>query len=158
MAATALEPAPQALSDYPPSASAGHMVRNAHRAFQRELEARISVYSISRGQWYFLRALWIEDGLTQRELSERVGMMEPTTVVALAGMEKAKLVRRERSREDKRKVLVFLTPKGEALRDVLLPVAKSVSDLGAAGIDPADVATCLRVLQQMTANLDAGAA
>ena len=37
------------------------MVRNAHRAFQRELEREISVYGISRGQWYFLRALWIED-------------------------------------------------------------------------------------------------
>ena len=142
---------------YPPAASAGHMVRNAHRAFQRELEKEISVYGISRGQWYFLRALWIEDGLTQRELSERVGMMEPTTVVALAGMEKAKLIRRERSTADRRKVLVYLSPKGEKLRDLLLPVAKSVSDRAAAGVSGRDLATFHRVLGRMIANLDGAA-
>ena len=150
--------APQARArsafDYPPEASAGHMVRNAHRAFQRELEAEISVYGISRGQWYFLRALWIEDGLTQRELSDRVGMMEPTTVVALAGMEKARLIRRRRSETDRRKVLVYLTVKGEKLRSLLLPVAKSVSDRAAAGVTQKDLASFHRVLAQMIGNLD----
>ena len=139
---------------YPPEASAGHMVRNAHRAFQRELEKEISVYGISRGQWYFLRALWIEDGLTQRELSDRVGMMEPTTVVALAGMEKAKLIRRQRSTEDRRKVLVYLAPKGEKLRDLLLPVAKSVSDRASTGVSPEDLAIFHQVLARMIGNLD----
>lgn len=138
---------------YPPGASAGHLVRNAHRAFQRELEARIAVYGISRGQWYFLRALWEEDGLSQRELSERVGMMEPTTVVALAGMEKARLVRRRRSKADRRKLVVTLTPKGRQLRDLLLPVAKSVSDLACRGIPAGDLEVFYRVIGQMTANL-----
>ena len=145
---------PGAAFSYPPETSAGHMVRNAHRAFQRELEAEISVYGISRGQWYFLRALWIEDGITQRELSDRVGMMEPTTVVALAGMEKAKLIRRERSKADRRKVLVYLTARGEKLRDLLLPVAKSVSDRASTGVSQKDLATFHRVLARMTANLD----
>jgi DNA-binding MarR family transcriptional regulator len=61
---------------------------------------------VTRGHWYFLRALWVEDGLTQRELSARVGMMEPTTVIALKGLEKAGLVRRARSRKDARRVHV----------------------------------------------------
>ena len=61
------------------------------------LEKRISPHGVTRGQWYFLRVLWEEDGLSQRELSVRVGMMEPTTVIALRSMEKAGLVRRARS-------------------------------------------------------------
>ena len=61
------------------------------------LEKRIAAHGITRGQWYFLRVLWIEDGLSQRELSARVGMMEPTTVIALRSMEKAGLIRRVRS-------------------------------------------------------------
>src|SRR5262249_57263649 len=72
-------------SDFPPDESSGYLVRDAHRAFQRLLERRIAAYGVTRGQWYFLRALWNEDGLTQRELSARVGMMEPTTVIALRG-------------------------------------------------------------------------
>ncbi len=47
-------------------------------------------YGLKRGQWYFLRVLWTEDGLSQRELSARVGTMEPTTVIALRSMERVR--------------------------------------------------------------------
>ena len=77
--------------DFSLGGSLGYLVRDANRAFQRLLEKRISPHGVTRGQWYFLRVLWEEDGLSQRELSARVGMMEPTTVIALRGMEKAGL-------------------------------------------------------------------
>src|SRR5271166_1078368 len=85
---------------FPPETSSGYLVRDAHRAFQRLLEKRIAPFGVTRGQWYFLRVLWSRDGVSQRELSERVGMMEPTTVIALRGMEKAGLIRRVRSTDD----------------------------------------------------------
>src|SRR5882672_11202367 len=88
--------------DFLPAESSGYLVRDAHRAFQRLLGKRIAAYGITRGQWYFLRVLWTEDGLSQRELSARVGMMEPTTVIALRSMEKSGLIRRVRSTDDKR--------------------------------------------------------
>ena len=101
-------------AEFPPAESSGYLVRDAHRAFQRLLEKRIAPYGVTRGQWYFLRVLWTEDGLSQRELSARVGMMEPTTVIALRSMEKAGLIRRVRSTDDKRKAQVWLTPKAQA--------------------------------------------
>ena len=88
--------------DFSLGGSLGYLVRDANRAFQRLLERRISPHGVTRGQWYFLRVLWEEDGLSQRELSARVGMMEPTTVIALRGMEKAGLIRRVRSTDDRR--------------------------------------------------------
>ena len=69
--------------EFPLAESSGFLVRDANRAFQRLLEKRIASYGVARGQWYFLRVLWNEDGLSQRELSARVGTMEPTTVIAL---------------------------------------------------------------------------
>src|ERR1041384_346587 len=93
-------------SEFPPSESSGYLVRDAHRAFQRLLERRIAAYGVTRGQWYFLRVLWNEDGLSQRELSARVGMMEPTTVIALRSMERTGLIRRIRSKDDRRKTHV----------------------------------------------------
>src|SRR3546814_4155790 len=65
---------------------------------------------VSAGQWRFLRQLWREDGITQRELSERVGMREPTTVVALKGLEKAGFITRKKTAEDRRKTFIHLTP------------------------------------------------
>ena len=74
--------------DFPPAAAPAISCATRNRAFQRLLERRIAPYGVTRGQWYFLRVLWEEDGLSQRELSARVGMMEPTTVIALHSMEK----------------------------------------------------------------------
>src|SRR5277367_2488174 len=122
------KPPPRRLSEFPPHLSSGYLVRDAHRAFQRLLERRIAPYGISRGQWYFLRVLWITDGLSQRELSARVGMMEPTTVIALRSMERAGLIRRVRGIDDRRKVRVYVTAKAKRLRGELLGVARTITD------------------------------
>src|SRR5215472_15637628 len=138
----------------PPRLSSGYMVRDAHRAFQRLLERRIAPYGVTRGQWYFLRVLWTADGLSQRELSARVGMMEPTTVIALRSMERAQLIRRLRADDDRRKVRVFLTTKAKRLRDELLTVARGITMEAEDGIGPRDIDTFRRVITHMTANLD----
>ena len=139
---------------FPPRLSSGYLVRDAHRAFQRLLERRIAAYGVSRGQWYFLRVLWTADGLSQRELSARVGMMEPTTAVALRSMERSQLIRRLRAADDRRKVRVFLTPKAKRLRNELLTAARGITADAEKGIAARDLANFRRVIAHMTANLD----
>jgi DNA-binding MarR family transcriptional regulator len=139
---------------FPLAESSGFLVRDANRAFQRLLEKRINAYGLKRGQWYFLRVLWNEDGLTQRELSTRVGTMEPTTVIALRSMEKAGLIRRVRDADDKRKAQVWLTPKAERLRDELLVVARGITDAAEQGVSSGELELFRRVIARMTANLD----
>jgi len=139
---------------FPPELSSGYLVRDAQRAFQDLLEKRIAPFGVTRGQWYFLRVLWIEDGLSQRELSARVGMMEPTTVIALRGMEKAGLIRRVRSREDRRRARVSLTPQGRRLQRRLLPVARRIVEQAEKGIDRRSLETFRAAITRMTRNLD----
>ena len=131
----------------------GYLVRDVHRSLARTLQSRIASHGVSIGQWFFLRALWDEDGLTQRELSQRVGMMEPTTVTALNGMERRGLVERVRNTHDRRKVNIYLTPKGRALRDVLLPCSVEVSREATHGVSKPDLAIAMDVLRRMAANL-----
>jgi MarR family transcriptional regulator, organic hydroperoxide resistance regulator len=145
---------PRRLSEFPPHLSSGYLVRDAHRAFQRLLDRRIAAYGVSRGQWYFLRVLWITDGLSQRELSVRVGMMEPTTVIALRSMEKSGLIRRVRGADDRRKVRVFLSAKAKRLRGELLALARTITDEAEEGIAPRDLAAFRRIIARMTENLD----
>jgi MarR family transcriptional regulator, organic hydroperoxide resistance regulator len=140
--------------ELPPQTSSGYLVRDAHRAFQRLLERRIAAYGVSRGQWYFLRVLWITDGLSQRELSARVGMMEPTTVIALRSMERAGLIRRVRGADDRRKVRVYLSAKAKRLRNELLTVARGITDAAEEGIAQRDLASFRRMIARMTTNLD----
>jgi len=131
----------------------GYLVRDVHRSLARALQSRIASHGVSMGQWFFLRALWDKDGLTQRELSQRVGMMEPTTVTALNGMERRGLVERVRNTHDRRKVNIFLTPKGRALRDVLLPCSIDVNSEATQGVAKAELTVAMDVLRRMAANL-----
>lgn len=133
------------------------IVRDVNRAFARALQTRIARSGVSMGQWFFLRALWDEDGLTQRELSHRVGMMEPTTVTAVNVMESQGLVQRVRNVHDRRKMNIHLTDKGRALRDTMLPNASDIAELAVSGIPPEDVARAIAVLRQVGLNLNAAA-
>jgi DNA-binding MarR family transcriptional regulator len=140
--------------EFPLAESSGFLVRDANRAFQRLLEKRIASYGVARGQWYFLRVLWNEDGLSQRELSARVGTMEPTTVIALRTMEKSGLIRRVRSTDDRRRSHVWLTPKAQRLRTELLTLARGITDAAETDISRGELALFRRVITRMTANLD----
>jgi DNA-binding MarR family transcriptional regulator len=146
--------APRSRATFPPGESSGYLVRNAHRLFQSVLEQRIASYGVTRGQWYFLRVLWEEDGLSQRELSARVGMMEPTTVVALRTMEKSGLITRARTTEDRRRARVFLTPKAQKLREDLLPVARQLTREAEQGIPKDELDVFRRAISRMIANMD----
>jgi MarR family transcriptional regulator, organic hydroperoxide resistance regulator len=153
----AISPAWNAGVDLPPDQSVGYLVREAHRAFLRALAARVSRHGVSIGMWYFLRTLWEEDGLTQRELSRRVGMMEPTTATALESMERRGLISRTRNPQDRRKVNIRLTDEGRRLRQVLLPCAIEVNRVGLAGISPKEIPLMREQLARIKRNLDADA-
>jgi len=138
----------------PPGRSVGYLVRQTHRAFTRSLQARIAPHGVSIGMWFFLRALWQEDGISQRELSDRVGMMEPTTASALNTMERRGFVRRLRNRTDRRVVNVFLTERGRALKRELLPLAAEVNDVALRGVAGQELTRLRAVLEKLQANLE----
>ena len=148
-------PAAETGFDVPLEFSVGYLVRATHRAFAQDLQRYLAPYDIPMGMWYFLRALWQEDGLTQRELSQRVGTMEPTTVEQLRNMERRDYIERRRSETDRRKVHVFLTAKGRALRQRLLPYAAAVNAAAVAGLSEGEIGFLRLVLARTRQNLAA---
>ncbi|MBU6508010.1 MAG: MarR family transcriptional regulator, partial [Alphaproteobacteria bacterium] len=115
----------------------------------------IRPYGVTLGMWYFLRVLWEEDGLNQRELSERAGTAEPTTVTALHAMERRGLVTRVQNQQDRRKSNIYLTKPARELRALLLPEARTVNRIATAGLSAAEVEALKRVLTRLRANLAA---
>jgi DNA-binding MarR family transcriptional regulator len=133
--------------------SLGFQVRDLNRLMQRALAERIAAAGVTSGAWYFLRVLWEEEGLTARELADRLGMQEPTAVIALRGMERAGWITRIRSTEDRRKMPIHLTPAGRALRERLLPEARTVIAAATRGMDAGERALLLALLRRARANL-----
>jgi MarR family transcriptional regulator, organic hydroperoxide resistance regulator len=139
--------------DFPLESSVGYQIRATHRALQRLLQLKIESYEVTLGMWYFLRALWHEDGLTQRELSNRIGTMEPTTLSAIQIMERKGLVRRVQNKTDRRKWHVHLTPKARKLKKQLIPLARNVVKIAVEGLPAPDVEQLLTSLAAIQKNL-----
>src|SRR5262249_53229414 len=99
-----------------PNDRLAHLVKDATPALLRALQMRLTRHAVSIGHWTFLRILWETDGLTQRELSAEAGVMEPTTHSALNAMERLGYITRRQLPNNRKKVHVFLTPKGRALK------------------------------------------
>jgi DNA-binding MarR family transcriptional regulator len=142
-------------ADLPFDESIGYQIRVTHRLLQRFLQFKIEPHGITLGMWYFLRALWHEDGLTQRELSVKVGTMEPTTLSAILIMERKGLVRRVRNKTDRRKWHIHLTPKGRGLKGKLLPLAREVVDTSVQNLSRGEVAQLLKGLAEVQKSLHA---
>jgi MarR family transcriptional regulator, organic hydroperoxide resistance regulator len=148
-AATALE------IDYPLSFSIGAAIRLTHRQFAQDLQERLAPYDIPVGMWFFFRALWEEDGLTQRQLSQRVGSMEQTTVEQLKNMERRGYIERRRSLDDRRKIHVHLTERGMTLKSRLLPFARDVNEIALEGLSDGEIGFLRLVLDRIRGNLAA---
>ena len=134
--------------------SVGFVVREVWRLFARCLQPRIAREGVTIGMWFALRMLWDEDGVTQRELGERVGINGPTMVMALNSMERAGFVKRVQNRIDRRKINVFLTERGRKLKNKLWPMAAQVLAVGLAGLTPKEVQSLTKMLTQIRVNLE----
>lgn len=136
-----------------PNDRLAHLVRDAARGLSRGLQLRLGTHSVSFGHWVFLRILWESDGLTQRELSERAGVMEPTTFAAVKALERLGYVTRRKKAGNRKNVYVDLTAAGAALKASLVPLAETVNEAAIADIAPGDIATTRRTLLTMIRNL-----
>jgi len=136
-----------------PENSIGYLARVVFRSFSRLLERRTLTHDVSAGQWRFLRQLWREDGITQRELSERVGMREPTTVVALKGLEKAGLITRKKTTDDRRKTFIHLTPHAKKLELILAPMNAEIHEIATKGMTDDEVEVLQGLMRRVIDNL-----
>lgn len=136
-----------------PNDRLAHLIRDASRAFHKALQLRLAQHGVPFGHWTFLRILWESDGLTQKELSERAGVMEPTTFTAMRAMESQGYIVRRQLPTNKKNMYVYLTGKGRALKETLVPLAEDTNTVSVHGLTAEDVKTTRRVLLVMIENL-----
>ncbi len=133
--------------------SIAYGLRSTYKCFAQSLQPLLEENKISIGMWYYLRVMWEEDGLTQAQISERVGLVAPTTVEQLKNMEARGLIERRRSTDDRRKIHVFLTAEGKMLKDKLFPFVAYINAVALEGLSPGEVGFLRLVLQRVKQNL-----
>jgi len=129
-----------------------------HRVYQATRNASFQVLrsegeEITPEQWIVLVRLWEADGRTQTELGESTYRDRPTMSRILAGMEKRGLVKKKTDPDHARIWRVYLTARGRALREDLVPRARELVRRSLRGIPPKDLEVTRVTLRRMFENL-----
>src|SRR6185312_9179206 len=113
--------APRRLMSLPasdaPEVGLGMLLRAADNSFNRVLRLKLAKHGVSFSEFQHLRQLWDEEGLNQVEMSRRIGIERASSTAVIDSLLRKKLIRRSPDPSDKRKLLVYLTARGAALRD-----------------------------------------
>src|SRR3954470_363455 len=92
------------------------------KAARREFETRAARLDITAAQFLVLRRLWEGDGIPTSSITRDVCSDGGTITGLLDRLETKGLIRRERCREDRRTVRVYLTEAGRGLEAPLMEI------------------------------------
>ena len=109
--------------------SAGYVVNHMARLFAAALTERIQPLGLTTGQFPILLELWREEGLTQKQLVERLDLEQATVANTLARMERDGLILRKPHPQDGRSHCIHLTRKARSLEEPAAQAAHSVNEI-----------------------------
>ncbi|TFV47422.1 MarR family winged helix-turn-helix transcriptional regulator [Bradyrhizobium niftali] len=101
-------------------------VYSAAHAFNRVYKPLLDRLGLTYPQYLVMLVLWERDDVPVKDIGEKLFLDSGTLTPLLKRLEAAHLVKRTRSREDERQVLIALTPQGHALKDKARAVPQSI--------------------------------
>ncbi|MBP1843045.1 DNA-binding MarR family transcriptional regulator [Rhizobium petrolearium] len=109
--------------------SATYLASQLAKGFARSLQSRSMALGFSPGQFPVLLELWQEDGLTQKQLLDRLDVEQATLANTLSRMERDGLIQRAPHPGDRRAQIITLTQLG---RDLEVQAVEAAAEADAA--------------------------
>ena len=120
-----------------------------HTVFQY-LSQRLAPYDITPSQYGILNCLWINDGTClPRQIAELLCLETSTVSGILDRMQKKDLIDRVINPENRREILVMITPKGEALKAPVLKIIDEVNEEVLKDLSPKETEFIRKSLRQI---------
>ena len=120
-------------------------------AASREVVKRYRPYldelDITYTQYITMMVMWEQKEITVKALGEKLFLDSGTMTPVLKSLETKGYVTRKRSTTDERSVSVFLTDRGEALKEKALDIPVKVA--GCVGLEPAEAAALYETLYKI---------
>ena len=95
-------------------------------AFNRVYKPLLDRLGLTYPQYLVMLVLWERDGLSVTEIGERLFLDSGTLTPLLKRLEAAELIKRTRSTEDERQVLIALTSRGLTLKEKARAVPQAI--------------------------------
>lgn len=140
---------------YDPEQFVGYLLAST----RRQLVGRLNRILVEEGsditfeQWTVMMRLWKRDGISQQELAACCDRDKTTLTRLLDNLGKQDYLQRVEDASDRRNKLVYLSQKGENLRDRLWPLALKVEEEAHEGLSGEELATFKMVLEKIRINL-----
>ena len=101
-------------------------IYSAAHAFNRVYKPLLDRLGLTYPQYLVMLVLWEQDGVTVKEIGQRLHLDSGTLTPLLKRLEAAQLLKRARGTEDERQVLISLMPQGLALKDKARAVPQAI--------------------------------
>ena len=102
--------------------SFGWMINVIANKASKDFDLELKKHGLTIALWPTLMCLWEEEGVTQRDIAEKSKVENSTTTRTLDKLEKLELVERRADPNSRRSFRIYLTEKGKALEEVLIPI------------------------------------
>lgn len=121
-------------------------------AFKKVLKCFYEIaqaYGMAPAQLGALRKLWKNDGMTNTELGEQLFLKTSTVTALIDRMERDGFVFRERNKDDRRVVNIWLTEKGKELKDSVPDIESIIVEKLKAELSVAELKELIRLLNKV---------
>lgn len=133
--------------------SLGFILNKTNTKLKNELFQRFKEYDVTPEQWAVLNCLWEQEGVTPKELADRIFKDKPNTNRILEKLQMKELIVRKLHPIDKRAYQIFLTDRGWQLKKELIPKVMQLLETAAIGIEKHKVLEMKKLLNQIYDNL-----
>jgi DNA-binding MarR family transcriptional regulator len=130
------------------------LIRDTRLRLYKHIETRIEPQGVPLRLWFPLRALFRNEGITQRELGRMMGYGDAHAGVIVKTMQRHRLVQRKPNRIDKRRIDLYLTPAGRKMARLTLRHMRSVNARITAGFSAPEVRAFGALLSRARENLN----
>jgi MarR family transcriptional regulator for hemolysin len=135
----------------------GPLLHGVARAWRLKLDERLKPMGLSQAKWRtLLRLSMSPDPLTQAEIASHLGIEEPTLVTLLHRLESDRWVARKSASHDRRCKTVHLTRRAERVIEQINSAAFKLRHELLDEIKPADLRTCIQVLDRIRQKAEKG--
>lgn len=132
----------------------GFIVNRAAKAFVKALDTDLREnVGVTFGQWKVIVMLANQNGLTQKEIADRLGLEGPTLIPIIDKMEQEGLLVRKVDPDDRRNNRIYRTEKADELWDRMIECALRIREVSLRGIPEQDINTMRKVLEKIYENL-----
>lgn len=123
------------------------------RAVRARLDRSLQDAGLRLGQYQLLRLLWEQDGMTPRELAERLDVEMPTVTRTVQRLLRDGFVRREAHPDDARSVRIYLTTRGQEQRERAFRIIARETEHALNGFTPSERDDLVGLMERITENV-----